>query len=472
MRRRIETAFDRFIDAQAMSDAQVATMLRELEIDIAIDLNGYSGEKRTGILAHRPAPVQVNYLGFPGTMGAPFIDYIIADRMVIPDENRIYYSEQVVYLPHTYLPNDGKRPIAENTPSRIEAGLPETGFVFACHNAAHKIGPEMFDVWMRLLQTVEGSVLWLKSPNPSAMGNLRREAKARGVAPERLVFAPRLPQTEDHLARLRLADLFLDTLPYNAHATACDALWAGLPVLTCLGNTFPGRVAASLLHAIGLPELVTSSLAEYEELALALARNPERLAAIKAKLMRNRDTEPLFDTARFTRDLESAYTTMWERTQRGEPPETLSYQQRKNLVHHARINVRHEFAQVPDAKSVPNFANGTQDGLYPFTSPNLEFLAIDEQSHWFEPRVSTIAEVKIKRTDVFGGKLQPTFLQKNRFEVHRLETRNGIFHTRFHSIALRPQGADRGHSVSLHKPQSFVQRMRQDLCARSWRNTE
>ena len=322
MRWRIEAAFDRFIDAQAMSDAEVATMLRDMEVDIAIDLNGYAGSPRTGILAHRPAPVQVNFLAYSGTMGVPFFDYIIADRVLIPEQNRIYYSEQVVYLPHSYMPNDRKRPIAESTPTRIEAGLPETGFVFACHNALHKIGPDMFDVWMRLLQSVEGSVLWLKSVEPSATGNLRREAKARGVAPERLVFAPRLPQMEDHLARLRLADLFLDTLPYNAHATACDALWAGLPVLTCMGNTFAGRVAASLLQAIGLPELVTSSLAEYEEFALALARDPERLAAIKAKLMRNRQTEPLFDTARYTRDLESAYNTMWKRTQRGEPPES------------------------------------------------------------------------------------------------------------------------------------------------------
>jgi predicted O-linked N-acetylglucosamine transferase (SPINDLY family) len=324
MRRRIKAAFDHFIDAQAMSDSEVATMLREAEVDIAIDLNGYAGSGRMEILAHRPSPVQVNFLAYSGTTGVPFFDYIIADRMVIPDENRIYYSERVVYLPDTYMPNDRNRPISENTPSRTEAGLPETGFVFACHNAEHKISPEIFGVWMRLLRSVEGSVLWLKSPLPSAMGNLWREARARGVAPERLVFAPRVPQAEDHLARLRLADLFLDTLPYNAHATACDALWAGLPVLTCPGNAFPARVAASLLYAIGLPELVTSSLAEYEELALALARDPERLAAIKAKLMRNRDTEPLFNTARFTRDLETAYTMMWKRTQCGESPESFS----------------------------------------------------------------------------------------------------------------------------------------------------
>jgi predicted O-linked N-acetylglucosamine transferase (SPINDLY family) len=324
MRRRVEAAFDSFIDAQAMSDAQAAKALRELETDIAIDQNGYSGNGRPGILSHCPAPVQVSYLAYPGTMGAPFIDYIIADRLLIPDENRMFYTEQVVYLPYTYLPTDNKRPIAEITPSRADAGLPETGFVFVCNNNAHKIGPEMFDIWMRLLQAVEGSVLWLKTLSPSTMINLRREANARGISPARLVFAPPVRDIGDHLARLGLANLFLDTLPYNAHATASDALWAGLPVLTCLGNSFPAGVAAGVLHAVGLHELVTKSLAEYEEQALALARDPERLAAIKAKLLRNRGTAPLFDTARFTRDLECAYTVMWERTQRGEPPQSFS----------------------------------------------------------------------------------------------------------------------------------------------------
>jgi predicted O-linked N-acetylglucosamine transferase (SPINDLY family) len=318
MRRRIEAAFDRFIDVRAMGDAEVAAMLRQLEIDIAIDLNGYTGEPRTGILARRPAPVQVNYFGYPGTMGVPFIDYIIADPWLIPEEHRVHYSEQVVYLPHTYLPSDRKRPVPTNTPSRAEAGLPATGFVFACLHNAFKIGPEMFEIWMRLLHGVENSVLWFLEDNGSVSFNLRREAKMRGIAPERLVFAPRKP-LPDHMARLRLGDLFLDTLPYNAHTSASDALWAGLPVLTCRGDTFPGRVAAGLLHAIGLPELATASLAEYEDLARTLAQDPERLAAIRSKLMRNRDTEALFDTARFTRDLESAYRAMWERQQTGLP---------------------------------------------------------------------------------------------------------------------------------------------------------
>jgi predicted O-linked N-acetylglucosamine transferase (SPINDLY family) len=298
-------------------------MLREQEIDIAIDLNGYTGDARTGILSRRPAPVQVNYLGYPGTMGAPFIDYIIADRMVIPEENRVQYSEQIVYMPHAYQANDRRRRVAEKTPSRAEAGLPETGFVFACFNNTHKIGPEIFSIWVRLLQQTEGSVLWLFEDNALAADNLRREAAARGLAPERLVFAPRMKPPE-HLARTRLADLFLDTLPYNAHTTASDALWMGLPVVTCPGKTFPARVAASLLQAIGLPELVTHSLEEYEALARALARDPARLAALKGKLARNRDTEPMFDTARFTRYLESAYTTMWERHQTGLPPEAFA----------------------------------------------------------------------------------------------------------------------------------------------------
>jgi len=262
-------------------------------------------------------------------MATPFIDYIIADRTIIPDENCAYYTEQVAHLPHTYMPTDRTRPIAANTPSRTKAGLPPSGFVFACHNHEHKIGPEIFAIWMRLLQEIDGSVLWLKSLNPLAVSNLRREARARGVAPDRLIFSPHLQRAEDHLARLGLADLFLDTLPYNAHATACDALWVGLPVVTCLGKSFAGRVGASLLRAISLPELIAESLSDYETLALTLARDPERLAGVRAKLLRNRDTEPLFDTARFTRNLERAYTIMWERQQAGLPPKGFVVQEQQ-----------------------------------------------------------------------------------------------------------------------------------------------
>ncbi len=322
VRRRIEATFDHFIDAESMSDEEVARMMREREIDIVIDLNGYAsfaGAGRIGILTRRPAPVQVNYFGYCGTLGLPYFDYIIADRVVIPEEQQIHYSERVAYLPDTYWPTDRKGANPKSTPTRSELGLPPDGFVFVCHNNTFKIRPAIFDVWMRLLQAVDGSVLWLLEDNPRAAASLRRQAAVRGVSPDRIVFAPLRPH-EEYLARLRRADLFVDTLPYNAHTTACDALWMGLPVVTCLGEPFPSRVATSLLGAIGLPELVTKSLVEYEALALALARDPARLAVIRAKLLRNRDTHPLFDTARFTQHLEAAYRTMWERQEAGLPP--------------------------------------------------------------------------------------------------------------------------------------------------------
>ena len=320
VRVRLRKAFEHFMDARTMDEHAIASRLRDMETDIAVDLMGYTGECRSRIFAHRPAPLQVNFLGFPGTMGADYMDYIIADRVVAPDEHRKAYTEKVVHLPDAYLPSDRTRAIAETAPTRAEAGLPERGFVFASFNNAYKFSPAVFDVWMRLLSKVEGSVLWLPEHHPSATRNLIREAGSRGIDARRLVFAPLIPSPAAHLARLRLADLFLDTLPYNAHSTANDALWAGLPVLTCLGNSFAGRVAASLLEAVGLPELITKALSSYEALALKLAREPERLIAVKAKLKRNRDTYPLFDTARFTRHLEAAFTIMWERHQRGERP--------------------------------------------------------------------------------------------------------------------------------------------------------
>ena len=322
-RKRIAAAFDRFIDARTMTNAEVAAYLRANEIDIAIDLNGFTGDARTGILAMRPAPVQVNYLGYPGTMGAPYIDYIIADRIVIPEENRAHYSEKIVYLPDQYQANDRSRRIAARTPTRAEAGLPQSGFVFCSFNTNYKILPPAFDIWMRLLREVDGSVLWLLDDNRYSVANLKREATARGIAPERLVFAPRRHH-EEYLAQQRLADLFLDTLPYNAHTTASDALWAGLPVLTCIGKTFPGRVAASLLTAAGLPELIVGNHVDYEAMALALARDPVRLAGLKAKLAANRATCALFDTAAITRHLETAYAAMCERQRNGLPPESFT----------------------------------------------------------------------------------------------------------------------------------------------------
>jgi protein O-GlcNAc transferase len=309
MRTRLIRAFDRFEDVRALDDAQVALLLRQGEFDIAVDLKGHTEGARPGILAHRPCPVQVNYLGYPGTIGAPWLDYILADAVALPLSEQPFYSEKIIHLPHCYQVNDSRRAIADDTPSRVEAGLAPDAFVFCCFNAAWKITPMMFDVWMRLLATVPGSVLWLLDDNDSARGNLRNAATTRGIDPERLVFAPRSEQAA-HLARQRLADLFLDTLPYNAHTTASDALWAGLPLITCAGTAFDGRVAASLLHTIGLSELVTHSLEEYEALALTLARDPVRLAALKVQLSANRLSSPLFDTAAFCSAIEAAYQRM------------------------------------------------------------------------------------------------------------------------------------------------------------------
>ena len=316
---RLRNAFDRFIPVHGREDRDIARLMRDMEIDIAVDLMGYTEGSRTRIFAQRPAPVQAVHLGFPGTMGASYIDYIIADPILVPPESQVHYAEKVVYLPHCYMPGDDSRGIAR-PPSRSEAGLPETGFVFCSFNLVAKITPTMFDVWMRLLRSVEGSVLWLARASAVAAGNLRREAEARGVDGARLIFAAFAANPDEHLARLSLADLFLDTLPYNAHAGGSDALWAGVPIVTCKGSTFAGRVGASLSNAIELPELITASLDEYEALALRLARDPAMLAGIKAKLMRNRQAEPLFDTKRFTRNLEAAYLAMWQRQQRGEPP--------------------------------------------------------------------------------------------------------------------------------------------------------
>lgn len=319
MRARLKAAFDRFIDARGDDDRKVATLLRELEIDIAIDLQAYTQGCRPGIFAHRPAPVQVNYLGYPGTMGSPYMDYIIGDRWVIPEEQQSCYSEKVVYLPDCYQANDDKRRVAPHTPARAELGLPEHAFVFCCFNNNYKISPHVFDIWMRLLDRVPGSVLWLLEDNKVAARRLREEAARRGVSAERLIFAPRVSM-EEHLARQRQANLFLDTLPYNAHVTASDALWVGLPIVTRLGSAFAGRVAASLLHAVGLGELATSTGEEYEQLAYELATNRALLEEYRSRLSVNRSTHPLFDTDRFRRHIETAYGMMWERSQRGEPP--------------------------------------------------------------------------------------------------------------------------------------------------------
>jgi predicted O-linked N-acetylglucosamine transferase (SPINDLY family) len=316
---RVRKTFDRFVDVHLMPDREVAALARRLGVDVAVDLMGFTTGFRTGIFSYRAASVQVQYLGFPATMGAGYIDYIIADPVVIPPEATGCYSENVVYLPDCYQANDRHRPIVALAPGRMDQGLPSDGFVFCCFNNNYKITPEVFDSWMRILARVEDSVLWLLEDNQDATANLTAAAEARGVSAQRLVFAKRVPLA-DHMARHRLADLFLDTWPYNAHTTASDALWAGLPVLTQIGDTFSGRVAASLLHAIGLPELVTTTADEYEALAVELATNPERLQSIRARLDANRLTTPLFDTARFTRRLEAAYRAMHGRAAAGLEP--------------------------------------------------------------------------------------------------------------------------------------------------------
>lgn len=320
MRQRVSAAFDQFIDVSQRSDRDVALMSREMGVDIAVDLKGYTQDCRPGIFSCRAAPVQVNYLGFPGTMGANFIDYIVADRTLIPAESQAYYSEKVVYLPNSYQVNDANRQISSRNFTRSEVGLPDFGFVFACFNNNYKITPDVFASWMRILKRVPHSVLWLFETNPDAVRNLRKNAEVHGVDAGRLVFANSLP-LDEHLSRIRLADLFLDTLPYNAHTTTSDALWAGLPVLTRMGASFASRVAASLLRAVDVPELIASTQQDYENLASELASDPERLGAIKQRLVESRNSTPLFDSTLFTRHLEAAYSAMCERYHSGLPPE-------------------------------------------------------------------------------------------------------------------------------------------------------
>jgi predicted O-linked N-acetylglucosamine transferase (SPINDLY family) len=322
MRRRMEQACDVFVDARHMTAATTAALMRERRIAIAIDLVGYNQFERMEIFAHRAAPVQAGYLGWPGTTGARFIDYIIADRHVVPEAHRGHFSEAVVQLPDCYQSNDRSRRAADKAPSRADCGLPRQGFVFCCFNNTAKISPSTFDAWARIVSAVPGSVLWLLDDNPAASANLKREAEARGLGPDRIVLSPRLPMPQ-HLARHACADLFLDSLPYNAHTTASDALWMGVPVVTCSGRTFQARVAGSLLHAVGLPELITTSVADFEALASALAGDPARLAQIRQKLQANRLQSPLYDTDRLRRHIECAYETMWQLHGKGQAPRAI-----------------------------------------------------------------------------------------------------------------------------------------------------
>ena len=320
IRQRLMASFERFVDARAYNDDQIANLVKDLRIDILVDLMGLTVESRTGVFARRPAPIQANYFGYPGTMGAEYIDYLIADRIVIPEDKRRFYSEKIVNLPNCFLPPDQERRVSDKKFARAEAGLPQEGFVFCCFNNHYKIAPDVFDCWTRILKQVDGSVLWLLQTGPKTESNLRKEAAARGVNAERLIFARRMVPAE-HLARHGLADLFLDTLPYNAHTTASEALWTGLPVFTLIGETFAGRVAASLLSAVAMPELIATTSNDYERMAIEFAIHPEKLAAAKRKLAENRRTTPLFDTASFTKDIEKAYITMYQRHRDGLAPD-------------------------------------------------------------------------------------------------------------------------------------------------------
>lgn len=320
MRQRLQACFEGFHEVAALNDAELARQIHADGIDLLVDLKGYTAGSRTAVLMARPAPVQVSYLGYPGTLGGDFCDYLISDDFITPPGSAGHYSEALACLPHSYQPHGRARALAA-APSRAEAGLPEQGLVLCCFNQSWKFTPEVFALWCRLLAQLPGSVLWLLK-NEGAQGNLRREAMQRGISPERLVFAPDAAQPQ-HLARLALADLVLDTSPYNAHTTGSDALWAGVPMVTCAGQTFASRVAGSLLHAVGLPELVTNSLADYEALALGLCSEPGRLAALRQKLAGLRAGAPLFDVPAYTRALEALFEAMWARHQAGLPPAAL-----------------------------------------------------------------------------------------------------------------------------------------------------
>ncbi|HUO02147.1 MAG TPA: hypothetical protein VMU31_05165, partial [Rhizomicrobium sp.] len=319
MRQRTRKGVEFFHDVRTSDSRAIAEQARRDGIDIAIDLMGHTENARSEIFVYRAAPVQIHYLGFPGTTGMSSIDYLIADGTIIPEDHEAFYSEKIIRLPHTYLPSDDDREISPRSMTRAEIGLPEHGVVFCCFNNSYKIGPREFAIWMRLLGGIEGSVLWLSGTNPWAEANLRAEARKQGVDPKRIIFTERLPMAE-HLARHRQADLFLDTFHYNAHSTASDALWAGLPIITVIGRGFPARVAAGVLATIGLPELVTQSAQDYERLALELAREPEKLVALKAKLAGLKVNSPLFDTERFTRHLEDGYAQAYQRYLDGNAP--------------------------------------------------------------------------------------------------------------------------------------------------------
>ena len=319
-RQRVLLSFDHFIDVRLKSDKEISLLSREMEIDIAVDLKGYTKDCRPGIFAMSAAPIQVNYLGYPGTMALDYMDYLIADKVIIPEKSQKYYSEKIIYMPNSYQVNISNRNFSDDLLVRKNIGLPDKGFVFCSFNNAYKISPSTFEVWMRILKAVDHSVLWLLVSNENTVKNLKKEMEKYGINKNRLVFAKYVP-IEEHLNRIKYADLFIDNLPYNAHTTSSDALRMGLPVLTCIGESFASRVAASLLNAVNLPELVTTSQEEYEALAIHLAKNPEQLKLIKDKLLKNLSSAPLYDTPLFTKHLESAYKNMYQRHHEGLAPD-------------------------------------------------------------------------------------------------------------------------------------------------------
>jgi len=321
MNLRIKAGVDNFYDVRTMSHKDVVNLSRSMEVDIAINLGGFTKDSRTGIFALQAAPIQVNYLGYPGTMGSDYMDYLIADHKLIPKEKQYCYSEKIVYLPNSFMVNDTKHKISKRVFSRQELGLPRDGFIFCCFNNHYKITPNVFALWMRILSEVDGSILWLPEGNSIANNNLKIEAKKNNIDENRIIFAPRLNRREEHLNRIQLADLFLDTTPYNAHATTSDALQMGLPVLTFEGNSFVSRVASSLINSVNLPELITTTLEQYESLAIQLAKNPEELKTIKEKLVDNLPSSPLYDTAMYTQHIESAYLKMYERLNKDLDPD-------------------------------------------------------------------------------------------------------------------------------------------------------
>lgn len=351
MRKRVASAFNNFIDVRNMSDLEVAALSRKLEIDIAVDLNGFTHDHRAGIFAHRAAPIQVNYLSYAGSMAVEYMDYLIADQTLIPAEYRKYYTEKIAYMPHSYQANIANKEIAPTTLSREEMGLPSSGFVFCCFNNTYKITPVVFDCWMRILHSVESSVLWLLDDNSTAVANLKLEAKARGISSDRIVFAQRAP-LDEYFARNALADLFLDTLPYNAHTTASDALWSGLPVLTCQGEAFASRVAASLLRAIDLPELVTDSLERYVSLAVELGKTPAKLDEIRKRLHRNRASSPLFDVQLFAKNIEGLYSKMYERHHAQLQPEHIYMSSQKFIQMSTGDQLVYDLLQLRDTVQV------------------------------------------------------------------------------------------------------------------------